>query len=62
MIVMNAGVAEQIGAPLEVYANPATLFVAGFIGSPPMNQCSSTASATAHCRLPLTTTHWSSRP
>jgi sn-glycerol 3-phosphate transport system ATP-binding protein len=26
-----------IGAPLEVYANPATLFVAGFIGSPPMN-------------------------
>ncbi|OCW55550.1 sn-glycerol-3-phosphate import ATP-binding protein UgpC [Hoeflea olei] len=37
MIVMNAGVAEQIGAPLEVYANPATLFVAGFIGSPPMN-------------------------
>ncbi|MEP3436663.1 MAG: sn-glycerol-3-phosphate import ATP-binding protein UgpC [Hoeflea sp.] len=37
MIVMNAGIAEQIGAPLEVYANPATLFVAGFIGSPPMN-------------------------
>jgi sn-glycerol 3-phosphate transport system ATP-binding protein len=37
MIVMNAGVAEQIGAPLEVYARPATTFVAGFIGSPPMN-------------------------
>ena len=37
MIVMNAGVAEQVGAPLEVYANPQTLFVAGFIGSPPMN-------------------------
>jgi sn-glycerol 3-phosphate transport system ATP-binding protein len=37
MIVMNAGRAEQIGAPLEVYANPATTFVAGFIGSPPMN-------------------------
>jgi len=37
MIVMNAGRAEQIGAPLEVYAKPASTFVAGFIGSPPMN-------------------------
>src|SRR5213083_2519345 len=37
MIVMNAGRVEQIGAPLEVYAKPATTFVAGFIGSPPMN-------------------------
>jgi len=37
MIVMNAGRAEQIGAPLEVYARPASTFVASFIGSPPMN-------------------------
>jgi sn-glycerol 3-phosphate transport system ATP-binding protein len=37
MIVMNAGRAEQIGRPLEVYARPATTFVASFIGSPPMN-------------------------
>ena len=37
MIVINAGRAEQIGAPLDVYARPATTFVAGFIGSPPMN-------------------------
>jgi sn-glycerol 3-phosphate transport system ATP-binding protein len=37
MIVMNAGRAEQIGKPLEVYARPATTFVASFIGSPPMN-------------------------
>ncbi|RYH06831.1 ABC transporter ATP-binding protein [Tropicimonas sp. IMCC6043] len=37
MVVMNDGVADQIGAPLDVYANPATIFVAGFIGSPPMN-------------------------
>ena len=37
MLVMNNGRAEQIGAPLEVYARPATTFVAGFIGSPPMN-------------------------
>jgi sn-glycerol 3-phosphate transport system ATP-binding protein len=37
MMVMNAGHAEQIGRPLEVYQRPATTFVAGFIGSPPMN-------------------------
>src|SRR6202045_4814672 len=34
LIVMNAGRAEQIGAPLELYERPATQFVAGFIGSP----------------------------
>ena len=37
MIVMNAGRVEQIGAPMEVYDNPASIFVAGFIGSPAMN-------------------------
>src|ERR1700686_4816844 len=37
MIVMNAGRAEQIGTPMEVYENRATVFVAGFIGSPAMN-------------------------
>jgi sn-glycerol 3-phosphate transport system ATP-binding protein len=37
MIVMNAGVMEQFGTPLEVYTRPATTFVASFIGSPPMN-------------------------
>jgi len=37
MIVMNAGVMEQFGTPEEVYARPATTFVASFIGSPPMN-------------------------
>ena len=37
MVVMNAGRAEQIGTPMEVYENPATVFVAGFIGSPAMN-------------------------
>jgi len=37
MIVMNAGVIEQIGTPAEVYTSPASTFVAGFIGSPPMN-------------------------
>jgi len=34
---MNKGVIEQLGTPREIYSNPRTLFVAGFIGSPPMN-------------------------
>jgi len=37
LIVMNAGIADQIGAPLALYERPETLFVAGFIGSPAMN-------------------------
>ena len=37
MIVMHAGRADQIGAPLDVYADPLTEFVAGFIGSPATN-------------------------
>lgn len=37
MIVMNAGIAEQIGTPLQVYETPRTLFAAQFIGSPAMN-------------------------
>ena len=37
MVVMNGGRADQIGKPLEVYADPQTAFVAGFIGSPPTN-------------------------
>jgi len=37
LIVMNAGVADQIGTPMDVYDKPASVFVAGFIGSPAMN-------------------------
>ena len=37
MIVMNEGVADQVGEPLEVYSDPGTTFVAGFIGSPATN-------------------------
>ena len=37
MVVMNGGRAEQVGSPMEVYENPQTIFVAGFIGSPAMN-------------------------
>jgi len=35
--IMNDGRLEQLGAPMEVYDRPATLFAARFIGSPPMN-------------------------
>ncbi len=37
LIIMDDGYVEQIGSPLEVYEQPATRFVAGFIGSPAMN-------------------------
>jgi sn-glycerol 3-phosphate transport system ATP-binding protein len=45
LIVMNAGHAEQIAAPMEVYRRPASLFVAGFIGSPAMNFLAAEVSA-----------------
>ena len=43
MVVMNAGIAEQIGTPLDVYERPATVFAAQFIGSPAMNVLSARA-------------------
>ncbi|MDP2779386.1 ABC transporter ATP-binding protein [Devosia sp.] len=37
IVVLRDGVIEQVGKPLELYEDPANLFVAGFIGSPKMN-------------------------
>ena len=37
IVVMKDGLVQQIGGPLHLYNNPVNLFVAGFIGSPPMN-------------------------
>ena len=37
MVVMKLGVVQQIGAPQEIYDNPANLFVANFLGTPPIN-------------------------
>ncbi|WP_438754430.1 ABC transporter ATP-binding protein [Pararhizobium sp. O133] len=37
IVAMHGGVIQQVGSPLELYDNPANLFVAGFIGSPGMN-------------------------
>jgi ABC-type sugar transport system ATPase subunit len=45
VVVMDLGVIQQIGTPLDLYYRPANLFVAGFIGEPPMN--------TIPCRLSL---------
>ena len=64
LIVMNAGVADQIGTPMDVYERPASVFVAGFIGSPAMNFLAGKVAAgsraielagtgTVHVTLPL---------
>jgi multiple sugar transport system ATP-binding protein len=45
--VLHAGRLQQVGAPLEVYEEPANLFVAAFIGSPPMSFFQATLSAGA---------------
>jgi multiple sugar transport system ATP-binding protein len=37
IVVFNGGLVQQIGSPLELYDNPANLFVAGFLGAPKMN-------------------------
>lgn len=37
IVVLNAGKIEQVGAPMDLYNDPANVFVAGFIGSPQMN-------------------------
>ncbi len=44
LVVMNGGLVEQMGKPLDVYTRPATTFVAAFIGAPPMNFLSLNAS------------------
>jgi multiple sugar transport system ATP-binding protein len=38
IVVMNDGAIEQVGTPMELFNDPTNVFVAGFLGSPPMNQ------------------------
>ena len=45
IVVLNHGVIQQIGTPEEIYERPANLFVADFMGSPPMNLVPATYSA-----------------
>lgn len=47
IVVLQGGVIEQVGSPLELYRNPANLFVAQFIGSPKMNVVAATSSGGA---------------
>ncbi|MEB3051709.1 sn-glycerol-3-phosphate ABC transporter ATP-binding protein UgpC [Mycolicibacter sp. MYC123] len=46
VVVMQGGIAQQIGTPDELYERPANLFVAGFVGSPAMNFFPGTLTAT----------------
>ncbi len=43
IVVMRDGHIEQVGTPMELFNNPVNTFVAGFIGSPPMNQIAGVA-------------------
>ncbi len=45
IVVLDGGVVQQVGSPLELYNTPANLFVAGFIGAPKMNLVGGTATA-----------------
>jgi multiple sugar transport system ATP-binding protein len=49
IVVLNAGRIEQVGSPLELYENPQSLFVAGFIGSPKMNLLTGKNAAAFNC-------------
>ena len=51
IVVLRAGIVEQVGSPLELYDDPANLFVAGFIGSPKMNFFNGTVEGAAEGRL-----------
>jgi multiple sugar transport system ATP-binding protein len=54
IVVLNAGVIEQVGSPLELYNHPRNQFVAGFIGSPRMNFVSGTCTAATADRITVT--------
>ncbi len=47
IVIMHEGVLQQVGTPTEVYAQPANLFVAQFVGSPVMNMATAPRSAKA---------------
>ena len=54
IVVLNAGTVEQVGRPMDLYNQPANLFVAGFLGSPQMNFLGGTVTgANGEARLRL---------
>jgi len=59
VVAMNSGIVQQVGSPLDLYDDPANLFVAGFIGSPAMNFLNVEAKARGgHAELYLGGNHW----
>ena len=50
IVVLNGGQIEQVGSPIELYNQPATPFVAGFIGSPRMNLFEGKLAEEMRCR------------
>ena len=55
IVVLNGGVVEQVGAPMELYQHPRTLFVAQFIGSPKMNLITATVAEASSTRVVVKT-------
>lgn len=51
IIVLNEGRIEQIGTPTEIYENPASTFVAGFMGAPPMNLLKATVNGSGTAKV-----------
>jgi multiple sugar transport system ATP-binding protein len=50
IVVLQSGVVEQVGTPMELYERPGNLFVAGFIGSPKMNLINGAPADKAKCK------------
>jgi multiple sugar transport system ATP-binding protein len=48
IVVMNEGYVQQVGTPIELYDHPANLFVASFLGNPPMNLIKGTVDSDGH--------------
>ncbi|HET9148453.1 MAG TPA: ABC transporter ATP-binding protein [Acetobacteraceae bacterium] len=57
IVVLNGGRVEQVGSPLELYNNPANLFVGGFIGSPKMNMIEGEVSSNDGATIMVATRH-----
>ncbi len=52
IVVLRAGVIEQVGSPMELYEDPGNIFVAGFIGSPSMNFLKAEVVGSGKVRIP----------
>jgi lactose/L-arabinose transport system ATP-binding protein len=56
IVVLRAGLVEQVGTPTDLYDNPANMFVAGFIGSPRMNFLPASVTAATDRHLTVSST------